>query len=255
MKMAEDYDYTQGEDIPESAMSAENFSIGGSGVIEHDANKTEQENSFRDLEPGDYLLKVIGFGDVAPKAKSGFLNGQSVQYQVYQVEVRFADTQDPSGRIRAYFQLPPEDPAHLKYYNKCTTDKEGKKPPGFMAKQFDHFIDRLLPDAAYSVVKGSKVLSPLARQLSNWKGRLIWAQVDEGKQDATKTNPTTGEPYPARAQIKMFSYRAYKEGEGSPYPAKGTKRAATPGGKASRPEPVSVANGEVQTAELGLDYV
>lgn len=231
MAYDENYDYTAGESIPEETLNADNFSIGGSGATEFDPNKIEAENSFHDLEPGNYLLKVIGFGKIELKAKTTFINGQAVQYSAPQVEVRFADADNPSGRIRAYFLLPPDDATFLKYYNTGGNEKGSVQSVGFFAKQFAHFIDRLFPEAAYTVVNGRKVLSDQARSLANWKGRAVWAQVEMGKTSGN-VDPTTGDPYPARPQIKMYSYRAYEAGAKCPHGEKGP-RAALPGGQAT----------------------
>ena len=260
-----DYDYTAGDSIPESALDAENFSIGGTGAVDYDSRQIEEENSFHDLEPGNYLLKVVGFGKVELKAKTTHINGQAVQYSAPQVEVRLADANNLGGRIRAFFLLPPDDAVFLKYYNQGGNEKGSPQSKGFFAKQFRQFIDNLFPGTAYTTVKGQVVLSDQARSLGNWKGRLIWAQVEMGKASAN-VDPTTGDPYPARAQIKMFSYRAYVEGRPCPHDEPGPYKKVTRAGSPGRPvaiDPVSAGlvdapvrvNGAAVAAAAGLDDI
>lgn len=259
----ENYDYTAGDSIPEEALNAENFVIGGSGAIDHDAAKVEAENSFHDLEPGNYLLKVTGFGKVELKSKTTWINGQAVQYNAPQVEVRFADANDPSGRIRAFFLLPPDDPTFLKYYNQGGNEKGSPQSVGFFAKQFSQFINDLFPGEAFDVVNGRTVLSAKVKQLSNWKGRMVWAQVEMGRENPNAINPTTGEPYPVRTQIKMYSYRTYVAGEPCPLdaPKKAAGRAHAGGQDAGAKMRAAIArdhlvtNGAAVAAAAGLDDI
>lgn len=249
------HDYTAGESIPEEAMNADDLVIGGSGAIDHDPNRTEQENSFRDLTPGFYLLKVIGFGKADRKPFDAYINGQPVNYQAINLEVKFADANDPGARTRNFFRLPPENEQELFYYNHGTNS--GGKAEGFMSKVFDHFIDRLLPGQAYITdAKGRKVLSPTAKSVANWKGRLIWAEIAEEKSGGI--NPSTGEPYPIRTQIKLFSFRPYVEGAPSPYPATGAK-ANGKTGPASGPARTAPArpahNPQAAMANSGVDAI
>lgn len=251
----ETHDYTQGDSIPESALNADDLVIGGSGAIDHDPDKTEAENSFRDLAPGVYLLNVVGFGKAELKSFDAYVNGQPVSYSAYSLEVRFADSSDPTGRIRNFFRLPPENDQELFYYNHGTN--ASGKSEGFMSKVFDHFIDRLLPGKAYVTdAKGRKVLSPFARTLANWKGAKIWAEVAEEK--SSGVNPSTGEPYPPRCQIKLFSFRPFVEGAPSPYPTK----VATNGkpsnifaGAAARQAAKVAHNPQAAMANSGVDAI
>lgn len=238
-------DWTQGEGLPEEALSAENFVIGGTGATNHDADTIESENSFSDLEPGDYLLKVSGFGKFEKKLHPTFINGQPVNYEAYQVVVRFADASNPRATITNLFRLPPENVDDLNAYNNGTNNK-GTGGSSFLAKIFVHFLDKLFPGEAWvSDGNGGKVMSPKAKTLANWKGRPIWAQVEakEQEKDASgepKINPTTGEPYPPRNQIKLFSFRPSVEGGPSPFPQKAAKPPAA-GQRTTRANPTAVA--------------
>lgn len=235
----EEHDYTAGDSIPESALNADDFVIGGSGEVAADTAKTEAENVFWDLEPGNYLLRVTGFGKIESRRKDTFVNAQPVGYDAFQVEVRFCDDAAPGGRIRSYFLLPPEAPADLLGYNHGTNEKGTAE--GFQMKIFDQFIKNLLGDQAFVIdpKTGSKRLSDYAKKIVHWKGRKVWAQVEAGKSfGPPKINPTTGEPFPARDQIKLFSFKPFVEGQGVPYttdPGKGKAKAAP------RPAAVAVA--------------
>ena len=201
--MSTGYDYTQ---EGTGGLDLENYEIQAI-VTESDANEIEQERSRKDPPAGDHEFFVSGFLD-KPKAKArnAWYNGQQYSYEVIAIGVRLSMVSDPTASVIDFFDLPPADGGAQTVY-KFGTPKNDSKNPGFMFSKFAHFLGRL----GFAVEKG-KPLPADALKLANWKGRRIVATIESQVQkDPTtgqpKVNPTTGEEYAPRAQVKLFSYR------------------------------------------------
>lgn len=186
--------------------SAEDYEFGDVAATKS-ADQIENENSFKQIPPGDHMLVVKGFAG-PPKVEpvKVFLDGQVTSYEAAIVGVDFHIAHDNSGAtIRDYFTLPPNDPAEQRaYFEGKTKPDDSKEKPGFAASKFLHFIARL----GFEYPPGGH-LPPAARKLGNWKNRAIHATVDAGKPYPDKK---TGEMKPGYNRIKLFSYRAVGAG-------------------------------------------
>lgn len=211
-----DYDYTAGEPIPEAALNAEDIVLGDDAGVEHETAKTESENAFGDLAPGNHLLHVTGFGKAEKKLFDTYINAQRVSYEAFQVSVRLADEAN-TGSIFVNLRLPPDDKMGRMYYNHGTNAEGKPKSAGFMARIFGQFIDNLIPGA---ILEDGR-LSPFAKALKNWNGKKVWAQVEDG--DGGQIDKRTGLPYPPKPQVGMFMFRKFVEGQPCPLPAPRTK--------------------------------
>lgn len=211
--MSQNHDYTAGEPIP-----VEDLVIQGDATVEHSADEAESNNVVGTLPPGNYLLRVAGFGkDAKPVQKTTFINGQKVAYVATQISVRLVDEAN-TGSIWQNLLLPPADKTHLHYYN------HGKnangKAEGFLASVFFHFVGRIIPGSA----EKGKPLGPVARNLKNWLNKKVWAtiEMDKGGFVRDGIDEKTGLPYAPtepRPVVKMFSFREHREGEPCPLPA------------------------------------
>lgn len=213
--MSSGYDYTAGDSIPvpsDADVKAEDLVIGGDAAIDHDADEAESSGAFGDLLPGIYLLTVAGFGKTEKKLHDTHFNGQPVNYEAWQVSVRFTDSHN-TGSIFNHFRLPPNGGNDLLLYNHGTN--AAGKAGGFMSAVFGHFIQRLIPG---SYEKG-KPLSLNARALKNWVGRKVWAVVEDAQAPAdpgkVKIDKKTGLPFPPKPQIKLYSFRQF-DGDTNP---------------------------------------
>jgi hypothetical protein len=190
-------------------VDAASLVIDDGAVIDHDADQSEknaEERKYFHIEqPGTYRLKVVGFGKTTKELKKCFTQGQPRQFEATQVVVRFGDVRDVRYQITDSFLLPPGNPNDLRDYNYGSTQQDGSTS-GFHAEKFGHFINRLVG----GFQKGQK-LPPAARELRQWLGREIEAEVKIQKaREGDKVDPATGKKviYQARAQIALYSYRA-----------------------------------------------
>lgn len=212
---------------------------------------------FGNLPPGNYLLKVAGFGpNPQMKPMKTFLNGKAAAYNSLMISVRLVDV-GGKGSIFENLFLPPSDPAQLVAYNEGTNAKGTGK--GFVAGTLYQFLGHLIPG---SVEKG-KPLSPIARKPANWINRLIWAQVEMEKEGFQKEgiDPKTDKPFeplPPRPRVRLRSYREYVEGQPCPYhddpataPAPAPKPTAPAVGLASPSRPAATAGPRPVDPRLG----
>jgi hypothetical protein len=172
-------------------------------------NRTAEEvaedaasREFRPIPPGDRELFVAGFFKSPERVfRTGYLDGKEVSWYPYKLGVRLAWVDDPQASVLDFFDLPPDDPREMPAYLDASKGQDGKNP-GFGAEKFGFFISRL----GYPYPKGSPIPRE-ARKPTNWLNRRIQATIVLQESDPNKLNPTTGEPYPPRSQIKLFSYR------------------------------------------------
>ncbi len=171
------------------------------------AEEIEQERGFKEIPPGEHLLKVIGFltrkdasGPVLRKHKDAWFGDRRESYECDSVTIKLGLASDPSYQVLESFTLPPGDAHGLKCYYESTS-KQGGKPSakGFEASKFFHFLERL----GFPYPKGGK-LPPEARKLGNWKGREIVGTIVAG---APYQDQTTGEEKPGSSKVQLFSYR------------------------------------------------
>jgi len=198
-------DYTAQDRVQEQDF--EDYQFAGYAP-ERTADEIEQDRGWKSPPPGEHEFIVKGFAKAPqPQARKGYLAGQEVQWTAYSVGVRLALASDPSCTVIDYFDLPPQSPQEQISYLHASKNPDGKNP-GFMAEKFGHFVARL----GFPFAKGQPI--PIeARTLKNWKGRRIVATVElqDSKDPVTggpKLNPATGEPYPPKAAVKLFSYRS-----------------------------------------------
>ncbi len=205
------YDYTENDVItggqPTNTADTmdDNFEIGGV-TMAHDADEIEAARARREPPPGTHEFIVSGFLKAPElKPRSGYVNGQSVGWTSYTLGVRLALASDPGATVADFFDLPPSDPQEQSYYVNASKNADGKNA-GFMAEKFGHFIGRL----GFVTPKGQPI-PPEARRPKNWIGRRVIATVEmqaqKGADGQPKLNMATGEPFPPRAQVKLFSYK------------------------------------------------
>lgn len=173
--------------------------------MQKSAEEIEHERARRPVPPGDHEMIVVGFDKLKQGAKTAYYQGKEYAYTVMQVGVRLALASDPSCTILDYFDLPPAQGNDQVLYTYGSRNADGKNP-GFMAEKFCHFIARI----GWTYTKGQPFPEE-ATQLKNWKGRRVICTIvleqEKGPDKQPKTDPSTGEPYPPRPQIKLFSYR------------------------------------------------
>lgn len=205
------YDYTEndiitgGQAASDPAAAFDNFEVAGV-TMAHDADEIEVARARREPPPGDHEFFVQGFWKAPEyKSRSGYVNGQAVSWGCYTLGVRLAMVSDPAATVLDFFDLPPAVPFEQSHYLNATSKADGKNA-GFMAEKFGHFISRL----GWPTPKGQPMPED-ARKPKNWIGRRIVAtieyQAQKGADGQPKMNPATGEPYPPRAQVKLFSYK------------------------------------------------
>lgn len=200
------FDWTTGQPIPQNDADIDDFEM-AAPVFDRDAEEIEQDRARREPPAGDHEFAVTGFWKKPePVTRYGHFNGQQVSWIAWKVGVRLAMVADTAATVLDFFDLPPNDQREQTYYLHASKNADGKNP-GFMAEKFGHFISRL----GWPYPKGSPI-PPEARKIGNWKGRRIVATIELTEQKDPNTgeakyNPTTGEPYPPRAQVKLFSYR------------------------------------------------
>jgi hypothetical protein len=223
--MSTDYDYTKQDSGTGEAFDPNSYIVGGVAPTQG-ADDIERERARREPPAGDHEFIVTGFLK-APELKNrnGYYNGQAYNYNVPTVGVRLSLAKDPGASIIDFFDIPPDaaDQTAAAMYLYGSKNADGKNA-GFMASKFLHFIDRL----GFPVVKGQALP---AIPLGAWIGRRIVATIElqtqkDQQTGQPKVNPTTGEPYPPRAQVKLFSYRPAQAtiagpvmGQPSPQPA------------------------------------
>ncbi len=222
MGYGHDDDYTA---LPASGNNAEDDYVIGSVVAAgFDADKVEQENTFRNIEPGEHLLIVqnVTLNDGAFTFVT--LDGRQTGYTSRSVRVQLAMPNDKRATISDFFTLPPSNPSELDaYFRGIPRPREGEvqKPDakgGFAANKFFYFMDRL-----GFVDPATKALTPEGGRVNSWKGRAIYVTVTEGKGTYTvRSGKHQGEVRPNGPQIKMFSYRRAdvnaSQGQGGGHP-------------------------------------
>lgn len=207
-RAADDFDWTKGEFAGGSHQAGiDDFEFADAPPALRDADEIERDaasREFRPIEPGDHELFVAGFKE-APKQvhRTGYLNGQQVSWRPYQVCVRLAKVTDPNATILDWFDVPPDDPTEWPAYQQASKNPDGKNP-GFGSEKFGHFISRL----GWPFPKGGRLPAD-AKRLGNWKGRRIHATVEleRVKAGQERIDQTTGQPFPPRSQVKLYSYR------------------------------------------------
>ena len=187
------------------SFDVDNYSFGAIAPTKS-ADEIESDREYKQVPPGDHELVVVGFGKIKPTNRSVWYQGQQYQYTAMSVGVRLALASDPKATVMDFFDLPPEGQNEQILYQHGTKNNDNK-PGGFMAEKLGHFIARL----GWPCPKGATIPDD-ARKLGNWKGRRVIATIEHQttKDPVTggpKLSPTTGEPYPPQAQIKLFSYR------------------------------------------------
>lgn len=203
-------DWTQQDSQPTTPTGSDDFNPDDYSFIPlaaaPDAEAIEQESTareFREIEPGDHELFVKGFkGRPVTKLREGYLRGVRVSWESDMVMVRLAKVGEPQASAIDFFDLPPRDPRGQEAYLHASKKADGLNP-GFQARKLTHFLSRL----GYPCVEGAP-LPAAACNLGNWVGRRVHASTGLEKEDPTKIDQQTGLPYPRRAQVKLFSYRA-----------------------------------------------
>jgi hypothetical protein len=199
----EEYDYTRGDDIATDDDSGvpfgtDDYEIKGSAIADQSADEIERQNSFREIPPGDHLLVVVGFrGSPEEKSSEVIVDGSRVTFRAAMVRVKLALVGDLNATIEDSFLLLPDDRAYNNAYFKGVP--VGKKEPGWQAKKFAHFINRI----GFTWLPGQP-LPTEAKRLGNWKGRKVGATIIDG--GTYQTN--TGETKKSWNKIKPFSYTA-----------------------------------------------
>jgi len=212
--MNDGYDYTaqdrammQGHGQGQGAGQgdADDFVVGDVAYA-RDADAMEADRSWKSPPVGDHEFFVSGFFKKPELIKrEGYVNGAYVVYNPYKVAVKLSMVSDPTCTVIDFFDAPPADPAGVHAYLNASKNPDGKNP-GFMAEKFGHFVARL----GFPFAKGQPIPAE-ARRLANWKGRRIVATIElqdqKDNQGQARIDPTTGEPYPPKASVKLFSYR------------------------------------------------
>jgi len=189
---------------PTQPANAEDFEFAPIAAV-NSAEEIEEAAASREFRPiplGEHLLVVAGFhGYPKPVYRTGYYRGQSVSWTAYSVGVRLALASDPQATMLDFFDLPPTSPTEVQYYQHASKGTDGKNA-GFFAEKFTHFISRL----GWPFPKGAPI--PIeACKIGNWKGREIIATIEMGKVNKDKIDLTTGQPFPPRPQVKLFSFR------------------------------------------------
>lgn len=177
-------------------------------AFESDADEIEQaaeDNKFLQIEkPGTYRLRVVKIAKAERGKKTVFLNGKSTFFDAWTITVIFGDARDIRHQISDQFVLPATtDRSDLEAYNKGTTKNDGKYV-GFYADKTGHFLSRLVGGFG----KG-QAIPPFARDMRNWLGRDVLADVLISKRREKGKDSKTGEMtyYEPRPQVDLFSYR------------------------------------------------
>jgi hypothetical protein len=200
-----DIDWETGQVVPGSAAdpntNIDDFEF-GDVTFKRTAEEVAEEAASREFHPppaGDHEFFVAGFFNAPERVyRTGYLNNKEVSWYPYKLGVRLAVVDQPQLSLLDFFDLPPDDPREMDAYLNATKGKDGKNP-GFGAEKFGFFIARL----GWPYPKGAP-LPAEAKKLGNWRNRRT-VELQENRNN--KINPTTGEPYPPRSQIKLFSYR------------------------------------------------
>jgi len=201
-----EYDYTQ--DDAATADGSDDFSFGG---VSYDktADQIESERARRDVPPGEHEFFVSGFLALPPKSslKQGYVDGKAVSYNAYDLGVRLSMVGDPAASVIDFFHLPSHGEHDKRCFMKASKKPDGKNA-GFMAEKLGVFLDRL----GFNMPKGAPIPAE-AQNIKNWKGRKIVATIELQEQKDSlgnpRVNPSTGEPYPPKASVKLFTYRPH----------------------------------------------
>lgn len=223
------YDYTQrtaADDIADIVI--------GEVVAAKSAQDIENENTIRQIPPGEHRLVVKGFslGDNPRTTHKVFVDGRYCSFTAMSIGVDLAMEADPSLTIRDYFTLPPDDAREHEAYFRGKKDPAKKNAKeGFEASKFIHFLSKI----GWAVPAGG-ALPPEARQLKNWVGRGVVATVDEGEPWTDKE----GKKRMGFNRIHLFSYKATHETVAQATATNGAAQAAAPS-RAAAPAPAVAA--------------
>lgn len=212
------YDYTREQGQGQGGASVDpefdpsQFNMGGDVEALHGADKIEKEASDRDYQapaPGDYTFVVTGFFKAPERVeKSGWVGGQFAKVNPYKVGVKLGVKDRTNFSLIEWFELPPDDPTEARAWQVLNKKADGKtQDAGFMYRKLEHFVGRL----GFDWQKGAR-MPQAAKNLGNWIGREINATVEAGRQQKDehgqpKCDPSTGQPYPVKPGIKLFSFR------------------------------------------------
>lgn len=236
--MSTGYDYTQQGNGGNGNGAAGDFDPNayeiGQVAYQRDANDIEADRARKEPPAGEHEFVVQGFLKAPEvKTKTTYYNGQQYSYNVPSVGVRLTMVNDPSATVIDFFELPPADAYGQGLYIHGSTKPDGKNA-GFMAEKFGHFLSRL----GFPLVKGQPIPAEACR-LGAWIGRKVVATIEyqqttefnhATQKREPKVNVATGEPYPARAQVKLFSYKVHGSTMGAPVIGAGV-----PAGAANQP--------------------
>lgn len=205
-------------------------------MADKDAEQIEQENSFREIPPGEHLLRVIGVSGlkrdepIHQEFFEVYVEGKKASYDAHKLNVRFCLADDSGAQITDMFVVPPGNPKQREAYLHGSKNPDGKGA-GFWANKFTHYIQRL----GWSFGAGEPIPAEACRT-ANWKGKLVMATVIAGTPYEDKQ---TREMKDGRAQIKSFSYRAVGDNAEPQPSARPATRPSPAPAPAAKPRPAA----------------
>jgi hypothetical protein len=172
-------------------------------TLPDDINEFATAGLSRPMTVGEHVCQVADVGEPRTKMTDVWFEGRLVAIETREVMVQFADINDPSQTVRAYFRLPSDLPWPAERYFRGTS-KERDKFLNFHVRNVSFFIEKLgfwregsnFPDEAWDP--------------ASWVGLdvALTVQVQKPRPSvASETMAGVEEAQQERTEIKLFSYR------------------------------------------------